>query len=290
MKKVLFLFLIIIPCVFSLQAQLLWKISKKDISKPSYLFGTHHLIPIQFLDSVPGIFRAFNDCEVVIGEMVMNNIDGTSKIQRAALLPKDTTVADLMSIENYELVDSELRAALGMGLKEMSMLNPSFIRTMYELDIYNKTTGFSDDVQSDSYFQMVGEQKGKKVVGLEDIDKQIEVLLGNKDLKREAQLLVETVRNKDKIVEDLITLNKLYRAGDIEALVQLAKKQEEFTDMTDDEYAVMVDNRNFAWIKILPDYINQSPSFIAVGALHLGGENGLINLLRKEGYKVTAVK
>lgn len=276
--------------VGSLQAQLLWKIEKRGLSKPSYLFGTHHLIPISFLDSVPNLFKAFNECDVVIGEMKMNNIDVSAKIQQAALLPKDSTITHFISEENYDFVDRELRATLAMGLKEMSMLNPSFIRTMYELEIYRKVTGFSEDMQSDSYFQLVAELKGKEVVGLEDEDKQIEVLLGNKDLKRETQLLVESVRNKDKMAEDLILLNKLYKAGDIEKLVKLAKQQEDFTDMTSEEYAITVDNRNFAWVEVLPKYINQSSCFIAVGALHLGGENGLINQLKKQGYKVSPVK
>ena len=291
MKKIIFLLIFVLSFLSQANAQLLWKIDKKGVSKPSYLFGTHHLIPVSFLYTIPGLFKAFNECDVVIGEMVLNNIDATEKIQQAALLPKDSTMSTIMSEENYSLVDHELRATLGLGLKEMSMLNPSFIRTMYELEIYNKTTGSSEeDMLSDSYFQMAGEQKGKKIVGLEDIDKQIDILLGNKDLRREAQLLAETVRNKEEIVEGLITLNELYKAGEIEKLVELAKVQENFTDMTDEEYAIMVDNRNFAWVEILPDYINQSPCFIAVGALHLGGENGLINLLKKQGYKITPVK
>ena len=290
MKKRLFLLLLVSFVLTSLSAQLLWKIDKKGLSKPSYLLGTHHLVPVSFLDSIPGLYKAFNSCEVVIGEMMMNNIDDASQLQKAALISGNVAMTELFSEENYILVDDELRATLGMGLKEMFMLNPTFIRTMYELEIYNKKFGISDESQLDTYFQQVGELQGKKVVGLENIDTQIQVLLGGKDLKREAQLLVESVRNKDQIVADFQELNQLYKKGKIEALVTLAQKREDFTDMTDEEYAVMVDNRNFAWIKILPDYINQSPCFIAVGALHLGGENGLINLLKKEGYKVTAVK
>lgn len=290
MKRKLFFLFTGFFFLFSASAQLLWKIDRKDLPKPSYLFGTHHLIPISFLDSVPGLFKAFNECDAVIGEMVMNNIDATSQIQQAALLPKDSTMNDLMSEENFKLVDDELRKTLSIGLKEMSMLKPSFILTMYELEVYSKLTGFSEEVQSDSYFQMAGEWKGKKVIGLEDTETQINVLLGNKDLRREAQLLVEAVRNKEQMIEELLTLNTLYREGKIETLVELAKKQEDFSDMTDEEYAILVDNRNFAWLKILPDYLSQSPSFIAVGALHLGGENGLINQLKKQGYKVTAVK
>lgn len=284
----IFIFFLFIS--FSLQAQLLWKITGKNLSKPSYLFGTHHLIPISFLDSVPGLFKAFNDCDAVVGEMVLNNIDASAKMLQAAMLPQGLTMDSLLNEEDYALVDTELRSAMKFGLKELGLMNPSMIRTMYELEIYKNVTGFSEELQSDSYFQLVAAQKNKKVIGLEDVDKQLELLFGNKDLKREAQLLVETIRAKNDVTNDINTLNGLYKSGEIEELIKLAKAQDDPLAMTDEEYAKMVDNRNLDWIEILPDYMTESACFIAVGALHLGGENGLVNQLRKQGFKVIEVK
>ena len=84
MKKTILLLVTLITTFSFSQAQLLWKISGNGLKHPSYLFGTHHLITIQFLDSVPGLFKAFNECETVVGEMVLNNIDVSAKIQQAA--------------------------------------------------------------------------------------------------------------------------------------------------------------------------------------------------------------
>ena len=59
--------------------------------------------------------------------------------------------------------------------------------------------------------------------------------------------------------------------------------------MTEEEYANLVDKRNAAWMTKLPKLMQESPCFIAVGAMHLGGKNGLIKLLEKEGYKLTSI-
>ena len=173
-----------------LQSQLLWQVSGHGLAQPSYLFGTHHMIPISFLDSVPGLFRAFNRCDAVVGEMVMNSIDASEKIMQASTLPQGITMDSLLNADDYAVVDAGLRAVLKIGLKELALMKPAVIRTMYETELYRQHTGFDDGTQSDSYFQQIAMQQGKEVIGLEDVDTQIALLFGNADQKREALLLV----------------------------------------------------------------------------------------------------
>ncbi len=287
MKKTILLLVTLITTFSFSQAQLLWKISGNGLKHPSYLFGTHHLITIQFLDSVPGLFKAFNECETVVGEMVLNNIDVSAKIQQAAIMPNHKKMSDLLTTEDYKLVDNELKATLKFGLKEVSIMNPSLILTMYEMEKYKKLTGFSDDKQSDSYFQLVAVEKDKKVLGLETIDQQIAILFGNGSLERQAKVLVESIRKKDSLLKEMIQLNRLYKAGKLNDLLLLSKGKGEITDMIDEEFKKMADDRNADWITKLPKIMHESSCFIAVGALHLPGQNGLLKLLEKEGYKVT---
>ena len=276
--------------VTGLQAQLLWKVTGNGLKQPSYLFGTHHLFSIQYFDSIPGLFKAFNKCDVVVSEMVINNIDATAKIRQAAVMPDHKTIKDLLNDDEYKLVDTELKSVLKLGLKNVSMMNPSLILTMYEMEIYKKLTGFSDTKQSDSYFQLVAAEKGKKVIGLETVDQQIEVLFGNGTLERQANVLVEAIQHKDKILSEMIQLNKLYKAGKIDELVELSKGKDNITEMTEEEYAKLVDNRNAEWLKKLPALLKDASSFVAVGAMHLGGKNGLVKELQKAGYKVKAIE
>ena len=290
MKKNILILISIFLSLTAVQAQLLWKVSGKRLKNPSYLFGTHHLIPIQFLDSVPGLYKAFNECNTVIGEIVLSNIDATAKIQKAAIMPDHKRIKDLLNDDEYKSVDKELKSVLKFGLKDVSVMNPSLILTMYELEIYKKLTGFTDNQQSDSYFQQVSIEKGKKVIGLETVDQQIAVLFGNGSLERQADILVQTIENKESILSEMIQLNKLYKAGKIDKLVELSKSKDNITDMTEEEYAKLVDNRNADWMIKLPSYFKESSCFVAVGAMHLGGKNGLVMQLQKAGYRVKAVE
>ena len=289
MKKTILLFITVIIAVSTIQAQLLWKITGNGLKHPSYLFGTHHLIPIQFLDSVPGLFKAFNESETVVGEMVLNNLDASVKIQQAAIMPNHKKISDLLTEQEYKFVDNELKTTLKFGLKEVSIMNPSLILTMYEMEKYKKLTGFSDDKQSDSYFQLVAMEKEKKVLGLETIEQQIALLFGNGSLERQAKVLVESMRKKDDMLKEMISLNKLYKAGKLNDLHLLSKGKGAITDMTDEEFRRMADDRNADWITKLPKMLKESSCFIAVGALHLPGQNGLLKLLEKEGYKLSPV-
>ena len=157
------------------------------------------------------------------------------------------------------------------------------------MEIYKKLTGFTEDVQTDSYFQLVAAEQDKKVVGLETVEQQITILFGNASLQRQAEVLVETMKQKDSALVELVHMNKLYKAGKIDELVQLSKGKNKKSDMTLEEYAKLVDNRNTDWLTKLPQLFQESSCFVAVGALHLGGQNGLVKLLQKKGYKVTAV-
>lgn len=290
MRKNILLALLIFTVFLPVRAQLLWKITGNGLKHPSYLFGTHHLIPIQFLDSVTGLYKAFNECDAVVGEVAMNNIDATAKIQQAAIMPNHKNINELLNDEEFKLVDKELKSVLKFGLKEVSIMNPSLILTLYEMEIYKKHTGISDDKQADSYFQLVAAEKDKQVIGLETVDQQIKILFGNETLKRQADILVETVRHKESTLNEMIELNKLYKAGKIEELYQQSKGKGNITDLTEDEFEQLVDNRNTEWLNKLPEMIKESSCFIALDAVHLGGRKGLVKQLEKAGYKVKAVE
>jgi len=290
MRKNILTILLFVLGLSSTQAQLLWKISGKGLKHPSYLFGTYHLIPIQFLDSVPGLYKAFNECDVVIGEIATNNIDATSKIEFAASMPNHTKMTDLLKGDRYQSTDNELKSVLKLGLKDLSMMNPSLILSLYKIELYKKAAGLTDDTQSDSYFQLVASEKDKKVIGLESISQQIKILYGNGSLERQADILFEATKHKDITLNNMIKSNKLYKSGKINDLVELSKGTGGLNDLTEDEYRKLIDDRNTEWMTKLPKYITQSNCFIAVEATHLGGTNGLIKQLEKAGYKVKSVE
>ncbi len=274
----------------SVQGQLLWKISGNGLKKSSYLFGTHHFIPLQFLDSIPGLYQAFNTSEIVVGEMVVNNLDAVEKVKKAAIIPNQQTIYDLVDKNQILQIDSALKSVLHIGLKEMALLQPNLILTIYQTEVYKKASGQIENIAPDSYFQQLGIAKGKKIVGLETIDQQLEILFDKTSLQRQTEIFTYSVLHTDNMILETNKLNNFYKKGDLEKLLLLSIQKNNPSDATAEEYYKLVDERNLEWMKQLPDLIKTSSCFITVGALHLPGENGLIEQFRKLGYHVTEVK
>jgi len=114
----------------------------------------------------------------------------------------------------------------------------------------------------------------------------MDIMLNSIPLKRQAYLLVKGVKEKEKGVELLKKMNEVYLTGDLQKIEALNNEDD---DMTADEKKIMIDNRNANWINQLNALIPTTSCFVAVGCIHLVGENGLIGQLKKSGYTVEAV-
>lgn len=289
MKKIILYCLFFIFGISTTQGQLLWKITGNGLKNPSYLFGTHHLIPIQFLDSVPGLYPAFNSAKMVVSEVVLNNLDATPAIRKAALLPDTITIRGLLNQAEYEFVNQELTNTLRMSLDNLNKMHPSLISKLYELELYKKYEHFDENTQSDTYFQLVAAKKGIPIAGLETVEQQVKLLFPE-NIKKETQLLVASIRNKEILIQEMREMNRLYREGNLDALEVLANQSNKQWNVSEEENKKLIDDRNINWVKQLPDLIKNNSCFVAVGALHLPGNKGLIKLLKNEGYKVIPVK
>ena len=289
MKKIILYCLFFIFGISTTQGQLLWKITGNGLKNPSYLFGTHHLIPIQFLDSVPGLYPAFNSAKMVVSEVVINNLDATPAIRKAALLPDTITIRGLLNQAEYEFVNQELTNTLRMSLDNLNKMHPSLISKLYELELYKKYEHFDENTQSDTYFQLVAAKKGIPIAGLETVEQQVKLLFPE-NIKKETQLLVASIRNKEMLIQEMREMNQLYREGNLDALEVLANQSNKQWNVSEEENKKLIDDRNINWVKQLPDLIKNNSCFVAVGALHLPGNKGLIKLLKNEGYKVIPVK
>jgi len=284
MKRIFIISILLGISIISMHAQLLWKISGNGLQSPSYLFGTHHLIPVAFLDSIPGLYKAFNESDAVVGEVVANNIETSELIRKAAIIPDKKTIKDFITVDKYQQVDAELKAVLKIGLKELSIMHPSLILNLYEIELFKKLTGVYDDAQSDSYFQIAAAEKDKKIVGLETADLQISMLFNEKNIQQQANRLTNSVLRKDSLSRELLMFNKLYKSGKLNDLDLLSQRTEKCTESINNI------KRNSDWLKQLPAMMKLNSCVIAVAITHLPGEDGLIAGLQKAGYKVKAVE
>lgn len=287
MRRVILLCIVNFALCISINAQLLYEISGGGLEKSSYLFGTHHMVPVETATKIDGVFRAFNDCSAVIGEFVDDNPEEMQR-QILASSKMEESIFKLLTSEEEALIDSALQAELGLTLANVQYMRPNVIAMIYEMTVRERVLkSKAGDMAMDSYFQVAGSELGKMVYGLETVDDQLKMLLRSITIERQAEILVETIRNTNDIITENAKLDSLYVKGDLEGLYEMLIETE---DMTEAEKFLLVDERNHDWLPKIEKHIKQEPCFIAVGALHLPGNDGLINLLRKAGYKVKAVK
>lgn len=292
MKKAL-LFLAILVAAMSCQAQLLWKVSGGDTAKPSYLFGTIHLETAQYIDSVPGLKEALNDVDVVYGEIFKDDMmkpETMTKMMADVMAPADSTIDKLITPEEYHLVDSVVRVYLfGMvGLDQLKKLKPATIYAQLEALQMQKyfPNSISTENAIDIALQAKGLELGKHVAGLETIDDQMRALFGI-SLTEQAKDLVDFCRNDSHYMEYSKRLCDAYHAQDLKEIERIMNDPE--IGMNEEQAERLSNNRNRKWMDKITMTLPVQSVMVVVGAAHLIGDQGLISLLRNQGYNVEPV-
>lgn len=273
---------------------ILWKISGNGLGKPSYLFGTHHLVPISFLENINGLQEAFDATEQTVGEIDLSNISEMQiKIIMAAKMPENVTYSSLLSESDLSLLDQTLIELLGVGLAQFGMMKPAMLHNIVTISLYQKYyPELSGAENIDTYFQQEAEKKNRPVIALETVDDQIEMLLHSQTIERQAEMLICTIQHPEILKEQMDEMHVAYHKQNLDALDAIYTKENpnDPCPSTQIEKDAMNKNRNDKWLKKLPQIMSEKSSFIAVGCLHLVGEDGLIEGLRELGYKVEAIK
>jgi uncharacterized protein YbaP (TraB family) len=294
MKK-LFGILLLIFIALPSKSQLLWKISGKGLSHPSYIFGTHHLAKLSIIDSIKGLKPAFESAQQIIGEVDMKDMQASATMQlmqKKMMIDNDTTLRMLFTPTDYEKVNKCIKENLnGVDLSLMQKVRPAFLSNNLEVILYLKQMGdFNIQEQLDSYFQKEGLAKGKIVIPLETIEQQFDILFNSASLRRQAELLVCMIDNIKKETEQTLALNAFYKYQKLDAMYKLSLENEgNNCDPRPEEMENLIYKRNKTWVTKLPSLMKTAPSFIAVGALHLPGPHGVLILLKKAGYTVQPV-
>ena len=293
MKKILGL-LLLISLALNVNAQILWKISGKGMDKPSYILGTHHLVPLNFKDSVAGLQQAMDETSQVYGEVIMSEMMSPAfmqEMQKGVMIQNDTTLQSLFTPEQYEVLGKAVKENLMADVSMLGKLKPAAISQQLTLIFCMKHLGgFNPQEQLDSYFQKQATDKGKKVGGLETPQSQMQLLFGS-SLKRQADQLYCLVSDVDKAISQNKKIIELYKAQDLDGMLKMMEERDGTScDPLPGEMEALLDNRNKAWIEKMPSIMKESSTFFVVGAGHLPGDNGVIKLLKNLGYTVEPMK
>jgi len=302
MKKTILLAVVAMFAAGSVNAQLLWKISGGDLEKPSFIIGSHHLANVSFIEKIAGVKDALTVTDQVYGELdmaTMTDAEGMSYLQTAMMLPEGQTLKDVLTPGEYQKLDKFLASKLGVGFSSpevansMGKMKPYALVTQLIVLTYmmNHMGEFDPSTSFDMYFQAQAKANKEPVGGLEDVKFQADLLYGSQPMERQAQLLECFIDHNDYQAEMLEKLTKAFYDQDLDALKKVSdEKIGNSCDVTPEENAALVDNRNADWLTKMPEIMKKAPTFFVVGALHLPGEKGVLQLLKNAGYTVEPVK
>lgn len=300
MKKTFITLLSFLLFTISASAQLLYKVSGGELTKPSYIMGTYHLANVNFADSVPGLRKAMADCEQVYGELdmtkIMNNPTSTMQMQQAMMLPQGETLDKYLNAEQIARLNAFITKHMGVEINNPAMaqvkqMKPAALSTTLQVLLFIKEEGgFNPQQQFDTYFLNEAQKQNKPIGGLETLDYQMNVLYGV-PLQRQAEQLMCLVDNADYNISIAKRTIKAYYAQDMAAIEKLNdEKLHNSCDATPAEEDALIYTRNANWAKVLPTIMKAKSTLVAVGCLHLPTKRGLLQLLRNAGYKVEPVK
>lgn len=297
MKKLFLTTILAALALTNMQAQLLYRISGKGLAKPSYIIGTHHLAKVAFIDEIKGAKTALTDAEQVYGELAWDDITsmtGIQKMQAAMMLPQGQTLKTILTPEQYQKLDQYLIKTMSVGLShpqvgaQMLGLKPAALTTQLTLLTYlqHHMGEFDPNNTFDQYFQMTAKKNNEFCGGLETLEEQMKVLF-DKPMNRQVDELMCLIDHADFYAMNMEELTKAFYAQDLAKLQQVSdEKIGGSCDPTAAEEAALIYDRNAAWIKKMPAIMAEKSTFFAVGALHLPGDKGVLNLLKKAGYTV----
>ena len=269
-----------------LEKSLLWEISGNGLAKPSYLYGTIHMICKDDAALGDSLVAAIAGSDRVYFEVDMDNLMEMLTALKDFKMKNDTTLADLLSKEDYEKVKEymESKSTL-LPFSKLETYKPMLASSL----LMESGIGCEESVAMEQLILEVAKKNKKRVEGLETMSYQASIF-DSIPYKLQAEQLLKYVKDggnqpgADKQFEEMIDA---YKAQDIEKLGQFVSTDDGGLGDYED---ILIYHRNRNWVQKLRTIMPGKSLTIAVGAGHLAGEKGVIKLLRKEGYTVRPIK
>lgn len=271
----LLLFLLLVTTA---KTQLLYRISGKDLKQDSYLFGTIHTMPKEDFEMPKKVMDAVKTCATIALEIDID-MSMSEKIEMAkmTMIPNGETLKNHMSDSSYLKLKSYCIDSLGWKeskFEQYAHLKPFFFSSLVLQEKIGKQKSFEME------FDKLAKKYKKPLIGLETAMYQMETI-DRISIKDQVQFMDDFSN-----MSEFDTMFKLYEQEDINGLYNLIAAE---TNMLPEFNHWFLDVRNANWIPVIEKQISKEATFIAVGAGHLGGTNGVLELLKKQGYTLTGI-
>lgn len=288
-KKQLGLALIAVLATTSAFAQpadekaLLWKVSGKGITEPSYLFGTNHLVCEQDFFWTGAMDKALKECKGVCLEMDVNDMQKMQQVAMGMMNTDGKMLKDYFSVADYARLETFFKEQAKMDIGIMAPMKPIMV-----LGVLEKLLVKCGDGKQVSYeMEVLKKAKEEKhsICGLETPEETIDIL-NSMPTDTAVAAVLQFMKDRATAQQYHDKLLQLYKQQDVPGIYNLVHS----AGSLGGSEASFIDNRNRKWVSTISKRVKEGPVFYAVGAGHLGGEQGLVNLLRKAGYTVNSVQ
>ncbi|WP_176036564.1 TraB/GumN family protein [Brucella tritici] len=271
---------------------LLWKIDKDGVA-PSYLFGTIHLSDPRVLTLPKAADEAYRSANTVVIETT-DILDPKAflrlKLEQPDLLhfTDGSTLKSHIPPERREEIEQKL-AERGIVLDAVAKMKPWVLTSLLALPKCERERKSEGEKSLDERLALDAQAEGRNVLGLESAAEQL-VAMNRMPLDFHLRNLVATVDYGDKVEDAMETTTALYLKGEI-GLIMPSLRKIVPDSLSEEDYELflkyLISDRNQVMADRAVPIIDKGNTFIAVGALHLPGKDGIIELLRAKGYRVT---
>jgi uncharacterized protein len=261
---------------------LLWEITGKSLEKPSYVFGTIHMIDREnyFLtDAAKEALDKVYNVTFEIDMEEMTDLGTLMPLMMKAFMQGDTTLRDLLTEEEYTLVSGHFQE-IGLPMMFVERIKPMFLSALASGDMSDPAAQ-EDIVSYEMELMEMAQQKEKEIMGLETAEYQMS-MFDSIPYRIQADMLVTSIRDQSGNSDQLDRMIELYTTQNIEGMQSLMEEDQDVLDYQD----LLLVTRNRNWIPVMEKRMADGPSFFAVGAGHLAGTEGVLRLLIEAGYSV----
>jgi len=290
MQKILFCFFALITSglfgqyltdIPTKENTVLWKIEGKKLKTESYIFGTIHIVEkaqFHFPESLKKLVTKSDQIALEVADLNQNT----------ALQHMILPTGSMFDFFTAEQKDSVITWGAGLLQMDKKQFELAFGRmkpfTLIQLSV---APSMADMESYDLSIQNLALENNLPVLGLETLADQMKIF-DNMDTLDMRNMVMSGIREPEKSAKQLQELLKLYSEKNIDKMYSYTMESEEHQEVKKYQEQLL-DNRNRNWIPIIEKMIKKKNTFIAVGAAHLGGPNGVLRLLEQKGYRLVPI-
>ncbi len=276
---------------------LLWIIEGNGLEKPSYLFGSMHEMCRQDFKWDTKLDGVCDYTRQIYFEVDLDNIFEFFRNNKfSKVSDKEYSLQKLYSQEDYKLIQRYFQDSLKVKIEKYDNRSPLFLMLNSSGRAMNNTCKRrkSYEIEFMKFYRkghLLIENSGR-IFGLETAYER-DSILKRIPFERQAEILLKMIKESynlnNTLTDTELNYNEMikeYYEMDIEKIWASSKKELEYEDFL----KVLLEDRNNLWINKMPKIMNKKSTFFVVGVAHLGGEKGIVNLLKKQGYTVRPLK